>query len=476
MECILSINMNRTKRGEVYQLSNNKFTFVCIHCPNEFQHFAEFTLHVQTHLHDVKQSRLHSSSEDSLNKLEKQSSSLPLIAPSNVVRSNIKVGDESDDDFEFTTNHIESECKEEMSTDDNDGDKCRNKRIVTNKKKFECFICHKKLASCFVTKRHMLKVHRLDDLKCKNCKKKFRTSRYYERHNCLAHPNRTTFVSQKPIVDEPIEQVRVYECAVCKRIFRDRRQLQSHMTKHKQSPCLCLICGKLFSGDRTLGRHMKLHDSTSESHPCTECGRKFKQRRYLLDHNRKVHNLYADDGLSICEICNEQFQNKRSLQIHMQTHPYVQKRKFPCSMCNHSATCAYDLKRHIETHSIENRSFECSICHRKLLPRYANDHMKTHDLARTFECNECGKLFKRAKTLKRHQSIHETKAERRTSFKCDVCSNEYARMDGLLRHRRKHNVAMNYHCRICNKGFIEQKSFLFHEANHTKGNFKSEQI
>lgn len=240
------------------------------------------------------------------------------------------------------------------------------------------------------------------------------------------------------------------------------------MTKHKQSPCLCLICGRLFSGDRTLNRHMKLHSSSVETHPCTECGRTFKQRRYLLDHNRKVHNLYADEGVSICDICDQQFENKRLLQIHRQTHPYVEKRKFPCTMCSHSAKCAYDLRRHIETHSIENRSFECPVCHRKLLPRYANDHMKSHDSTRNFECKECGKQFKRAMALKRHQNTHQT--DRGPTFKCDVCPKFFVRMDGLLRHRRRHDVAMNFHCRICQKGFIEQKSFLLHEANHTKGN------
>lgn len=441
---------DRAKRGEVYQLSNtHEFIFVCVHCSNEFQ-FTEFTLHVQMHLVDFA-------------KLENESDTVTTEGPS-IAPANIKVFDESDDDFE-SASPFELAFKEESSssTDSN----CRKKAKNGNGRKFECFICHKKLASCFVVKRHM-KTHRHNDLKCKNCNTKFRTSRYYERHHCMSHPNRSKFVSQMAITDAPVGKVRIYECAACKRICRDRRQLQNHMTKHKQSPCLCLICGKLFSGDRTLSRHMKLHDASDETHNCTECGRKFKQRRYLLDHNRKVHNLYAD-GEANCDICNQQFQNKRLLYIHKQTHPYVEKRNFPCTLCNHAAKCAYDLRRHIETHNLENRSFECPICHRKLLPRYANDHMRSHNSTRSFECQECGKQFNRAKTLKRHQNTHQTDAGSKPTFKCDVCPTNFARMDGLLRHRRRHDVAMNYHCRICNKGFIEQKSFLFHEANHTKG-------
>lgn len=460
-----STQRNRTKRGEVFQLADHKFIFVCVHCLDEFKHFTEFTLHVQTHFHlDDKQSESVPSFDRV--KLVNETGNISTEGQS-MLPINVKVIDESDDDPEFTT-HIEPDYKSESSSNVDSSPK--RKRSV-KARKFECFVCHKKLASPFVVKRHM-KIHQLDDLKCKHCNTQFRTSRYYERHIC----NRTTFVSQMPIIEEPMEIARIYECAVCKRIFRDRRQLQNHMTKHKQSPCLCLICGKLFSGDRTLSRHMKLHNSSDESHQCTECGRKFKQRRYLLDHNRKAHNLYADNGQAICEICDQQFQNKRLLYIHKQTHPFVaEKRKFPCTMCNHSAKCAYDLRRHIETHSIENRSFECPTCHKKLLPRYANDHMRSHDLSRSFECKECLKLFKRANSLKRHQKTHKTDGNGST-FKCDVCPQLFARMDGLLRHRRRHGVAMNYHCRICNKGFIEQKSFLFHEANHTKGNVNSKQI
>lgn len=446
----------RTKRGEVYQLSNDKFTFVCVHCSDEFQYFTEFTLHVQ---------QIHLAPSVDGIKLANESTSISKEGRS----ANIKSLDESDDDCEFTN---PAEYKDESSASIDSNFKAK----PVKERKFECFICHKKLASSFVVKRHM-KIHRHNDLKCKNCNTKFRTSRYYERHNCMSHPNRTKFVSQMPIItDEPIEKVRIYECAVCKRPCRDRRQLQNHMTKHKQTPRLCLICGKLFSGARTLSRHMKLHDSANETHICTECGKKFKQRRYLLDHHRKVHNLYADDddGQATCDVCNQQFPNKRSLQIHKQTHPYVEKRNFPCTMCSHAAKCAYDLRRHIETHSLVNRSFECPICQRKLLPRYANDHMRSHDLTRNFQCKECGQKFNRAKTLKRHQNTHATALGIKSTFKCDVCKSVFARMDGLLRHRRRHDVAMNYHCRICSKGFIERKSFLVHEANHTKGNTESE--
>lgn len=461
---------NRTKRGEIFQLPNNQFSLVCIHCFKEFYHFTEFTLHVQMHFHGlvkIPSTEFQSCSVDIVRlKTDSPSTSIqePLIAP-----NNIKDLVESDDDLECS-NHLESEYRDESSASEMEN----TKEALVNRKSFECFICHKSLSKAYVVKRHM-KIHQYADLHCKICNVSFRTSRYYDRHMATLHPNRTKFVSQLPIT-EPIEQAKIYACKLCNKNFRDRRQLQNHMTSHKQCPSLCLVCGKLFSGERTLSRHMELHNP-DETHSCTECGRKFKQRRYLLEHHRKVHNLYADNGQAICDICNQQFENKRALQIHKHSsHPFVVKRNFPCSICHFAAKCAYDLRRHIETHSNENRSFECEICHKKLLPRYANDHMKSHESTRNFECKECGQRFKRASALKRHQKLHETNHEDGSTFECDVCSKKFIRMDGLLRHRRRHGVAMNYHCRVCNKGFIEQKSYLFHEASHTKGNVKTEQI
>lgn len=208
-----STPLNRTKRGEVYQLPDNNFLFVCVHCSKEYQHFAEFTLHVQVHFHLAFKQELRASSVD-FDELATANASTDglLIAP-----SNIKVIDESDgDDFEFM-NHVEPEYNEDsLSGVDS---KCRNRRTSTNGggRKYECFVCHKKLASIFVVRRHML-VHRFNDLKCKNCDTKFRTSRYFERHICMSHPDRRKFVSQMPITDEPIAQVRIYECTVCKKV------------------------------------------------------------------------------------------------------------------------------------------------------------------------------------------------------------------------------------------------------------------
>lgn len=47
--------LDRLKIGEVFQVRQNQFVFVCIHCTQEFQQFARFTAHIQNHYHSALQ-------------------------------------------------------------------------------------------------------------------------------------------------------------------------------------------------------------------------------------------------------------------------------------------------------------------------------------------------------------------------------------------------------------------------------------
>lgn len=191
----------------------------------------------------------------------------------------------------------------------------------------------------------------------------------------------------------------------------------------------------------------------------------FKIRQYLLRHRRKDHNLYADNTPPVCQICGATFDKKSLLYEHMKIHPFEETRNFICTICNHAAKNAYNLRRHLETHSVD-RSWTCPVvsCKKTFHPRYAKDHMKSHTCPRKYKCPECGKKFKRKYALKQHSYQHGGAPE----HKCDICDKAFARTDKLLRHRRRHGIPLNYHCKICLKGFISEKSYLLHESSHKK--------
>lgn len=47
--------LDRLKIGEIFQVRQNQFVFSCIHCTQEFQQFARFSDHVQSHYHSALQ-------------------------------------------------------------------------------------------------------------------------------------------------------------------------------------------------------------------------------------------------------------------------------------------------------------------------------------------------------------------------------------------------------------------------------------
>lgn len=340
----------------------------------------------------------------------------------------------------------------------------------TESRSFECFMCHQVFQNHqFRWLRDHIQTHQIGNLHCMLCNKKFKEYRFYQLHMMNIHPNGIDLKAETSAPAEPIDYrekpvISSYECYLCRKDFRERRLLRSHMKLHVQQPRLCLVCGIFCSSATSLSRHMKLHDSDeTKSHLCTICGKGFKIRQYLLRHNRKDHQLWADNTPPVCTICGAYFDKKSLLHEHMKTHPFEETRNFICTICNHAARNAYNLKRHMETHS-NDRSYECPICQKTFNPRYAKDHMKSHTEARKHKCPDCGKKFKRKYALKQHMYQHGGAPE----HVCDICGRAFARTDKLLRHRRRHGIPLNYHCKICLKGFISQKSYQLHESSHMK--------
>lgn len=274
---------------------------------------------------------------------------------------------------------------------------------------FECFLCHKEFQhNQFRGLKDHIQTHQISNLHCMLCNKKFKEFHFYQLHMMNIHPNGIDLKSEKlmpvdPIVYREKPVISSYECYLCGKDFRERRLLRSHMKLHVQQPRLCLVCGIFCSSATSLSRHMKLHENSDDtkSHLCTICGKGFKIRQYLLRHNRKDHQLWADNTPPVCTICGAYFDKKSLLHEHMKTHPFEETRNFICTICNHAARNSYNLKRHMQTHS-NDRSFECHICHKTFHPRYAKDHMKSHENARKHKCPDCGKKFKRKYALKQH--------------------------------------------------------------------------
>ncbi|XP_040521461.1 zinc finger protein 777 isoform X2 [Gallus gallus] len=177
------------------------------------------------------------------------------------------------------------------------------------------------------------------------------------------------------------------------------------------------------------------------SHPCTECGKRFRLKINLIIHQRS----HAKEGPYECTICEISFTDKKRLVlhqgIHMQerafaakvwgnTHPELRmgpRRKLCRSPHGSAQSLAYrtrpggswlgqareELSRPYFSQqpmpSTQTRSVvKCNLCNKSLsCPSSLQRHLKTHAKDRPYCCSTCKKCFTRQTHLVRHEQIHE---------------------------------------------------------------------
>lgn len=112
----------------------------------------------------------------------------------------------------------------------------------------------------------------------------------------------------------------------------------------------------------------------------------------------------------------------------------------------------------------ENKLLECPIC-KKFFSSISNRniHMQLHEQA-SFECGDCGKLFKSKLYLSKHiKFVHLVR-----EVKCSVCMQSFQNRAKLDYHMRAHDPKRKFPCKYCAKSFMQPHHLQNHERIHTK--------
>ncbi|XP_030918672.1 zinc finger protein 777-like [Geospiza fortis] len=166
------------------------------------------------------------------------------------------------------------------------------------------------------------------------------------------------------------------------------------------------------------------------SHPCTECGKRFRLKINLIIHQRS----HAKEGPYECPVCEIGFSTKRHLDLHRSIHVKdralgakvwgnvhpelrIRPRRELCGGTGHAAGAWLGQpKEEPDREGLAgsgivqppNPRQKCPLCKKFLSwSTSMRRHLKTHARDRPYCCSSCNKCFTRSNHLLRHKKIHE---------------------------------------------------------------------
>lgn len=244
-----------------------------------------------------------------------------------------------------------------------------------NDEEYECLECHKKFKCLYKIKVHHRQIHlRKYTFECSFCDKTFTTKPAFKSHQKEEHGiekddifscDECDFTSSNKH-NVAIHKIRkhstsegLFECDICKRKCKTKDDIRIHMSNHGEYENMCDVCGQFFISQHTLTRHKRikhtydyqcsickttlvsqvnLDNHIKEIHnpndefKCQECGQEFKRKRYLIRHQKRVHEKL--EKAHVCTVCGKSFACKNTFRIHYLTHtklkPYI------CNICGNA--------------------------------------------------------------------------------------------------------------------------------------------
>ena len=236
--------------------------------------------------------------------------------------------------------------------------------------------------------------------------------------------------------------------------------------------------GKTFNCERDFTDHLKLHSS-----PCPKCGRVFKQKYYLKEHIKAVH-----EGVKRykCSKCQKKYSKKSDLQRHQRKdcllktdiiRPHVSEKVFHCLMCCRFFKSKTNLEIHLKIHT-KFVPFKCPIC----ITLYQFDyfqlisHLESHSdyiKEKQYECLHCSIIFRGVSELTQHLSapdanireVGEADAKvdlEKAPFDCPVCRLSFPCKSSLSIHWKELHENTYDKCLVCKEVFRLGRDFYSH--------------
>ncbi|XP_058835570.1 gastrula zinc finger protein XlCGF17.1-like [Topomyia yanbarensis] len=216
-----------------------------------------------------------------------------------------------------------------------------------------------------------------------------------------------------------------------------------------------IFLNEIFESTKPESVNLQTRTNPTRNLECQYCHKVLSSRKSLRCHMQ----LHSEEASFLCTCCGERFKTKMAYTGHMATHD---PDKFRCDDCGKTYRQAASLRSHKLSHS-QKKPFSCSICGHSTTQRSGlKKHMLTHSDIKSYVCDLCGEHFRFSCNLIMHK---RRKHLRQKDFMCSSCPKEFISKDELLSHAICHSNDRPFKCEICEKTFSRKSSLQFHQKH-----------